>query len=99
MINHIVEKNRFTSHISETQKRILKTAIRLFLENGYSKTTLRMISTECGLRQGTIAYHFHTKEDMLYYLIQALMDFHEETIEESFDQHHDILLPSEIAVM
>ena len=38
MINSIVERNRFTSPITKTEKKILQSAIRLFLENGYSKT-------------------------------------------------------------
>jgi len=92
MINSIVERNRFSSPITKTERKILQTAIRLFLENGYSKTTLRTISQECGLRQGTIAYHFHTKEDMLYYLIQALTEFHGGIIDSSLDNSKDPLL-------
>lgn len=91
MINSIIERNRFSSPITKTEKRILQTAIRLFLENGYSNTTLKMISQECGLRQGTVAYHFHTKEDMLYYLIQALTEFHGGIIDSSLDNTKDVL--------
>lgn len=100
MINSIVERNRFSSPITTTEKKILQTAIRLFLENGYSKTTLKMISQECGLRQGTIAYHFHTKEDMLYYLIQALTEFHGGIIDNSLDNTKDTLYSyaTEIAI-
>ena len=100
MINSIVERNRFSSPITKTEKKILQTAIRLFLENGYSKTTLKMISTECELRQGTIAYHFHTKEDMLYYLIQALTEFHGGIIDNGLEQSKDVLFSyaAEIAI-
>lgn len=100
MINSIVERNRFFSPITKTEKRILQTAIRLFLENGYSKTTLKTISQECALRQGTIAYHFHTKEDMLYYLIQALTEFHGGIIDNSLNNTKDILYSyaTEIAI-
>ena len=100
MINGIIERNRFSSPITKTEKKILQTAIRLFLENGYSKTTLKSISRECDLRQGTIAYHFHTKEDMLYYLIQALTEFHGGIIDNGFEQSKDILFSyaAEIAI-
>lgn len=100
MINSIVERNRLVSPITKTEKKILQTAIRLFLENGYSSTTLKMISQECGLRQGTIAYHFHTKEDMLYYLIQALTEFHGGIIDNGFTQTNDVLFSyaAEIAI-
>jgi len=92
MINSIIERNRFTSPITQTEKKILSSAIRLFLENGYSKTTLKMISEDCGLRQGTIAYHFHTKEDMLYYLLQALTEFHGGIIDNACEETKDILI-------
>ncbi|MBQ6892743.1 MAG: helix-turn-helix transcriptional regulator [Clostridia bacterium] len=91
MINSIVERNRFTSPITETERKILQSAIRLFLENGYSQTTIRAISADCGLRQGTIAYHFHAKEDMLYYLIQALTEFHGGIIDNGLEQSKDVL--------
>ncbi len=100
MINSIVERNRFSSPITKTEKIILQSAIRLFLENGYSKTTIRAISDDCGLRQGTIAYHFHAKEDMLYYLIQALTEFHGGIIDNSLENTKDILYSyaAEIAI-
>lgn len=100
MINSIVERNRFSSPITETERKILKSAIRLFLENGYSKTTIRAISADCGLRQGTIAYHFHAKEDMLYYLIQALTEFHGGIIDKVLEQSKDVLFSyaAEIAI-
>lgn len=100
MINSIVERNRHVSPITNTEKSILQTAIRLFLENGYSATTLRKISQECGLRPGTIAYHFHTKDDMLYYLIQALTEFHGGIIDNSFENTNDVLFSyaAEIAI-
>jgi len=100
MINSIVERNRFSSPITNTEKKILKTAIRLFLENGYSATTLKMISSNCGLRQGTIAYHFHTKEDMLYYLLQALTEFHGGIIDNGLEESKDALFSyaAEIAI-
>ena len=100
MLDSIVERNRFTAPITKTEKNILKSAIRLFLENGYSQTTLKMISADCNLRQGTIAYHFHTKEDMLYYLIQALTEFHGGIIDSAHTETDDVLMSyaTEIAI-
>ena len=92
MLKSIVQKNRFTSPISESEKKILHSAIKLFLENGYSVTTLKMISEECKMSQGTITYHFHTKEDMLYILVQALMDFHGDVIENINTEVNDPLV-------
>jgi len=100
MINSIVERNRFTSPISDTEKRILQSAIRLFLENGYSKTTLKAISDDCGEHLGTITHHFRVKEDMLYYLIQALTEFHGGIIDNCLENTKDILFSysTEIAI-
>lgn len=91
MLAGIIERNRFISPISESEKIILNSAIKLFLENGYSNTTLKMISEDCKMAQGTITYHFHTKEDMLYILIQALMDFHSDIIDGIYSDVKDDL--------
>ena len=100
MINRIIERNRLVSPMSDTEKRIIKSAVKLFLENGYSETTLRAISADCGLRMGTIAYHYHTKEDMLYYLIQALTEFHGGIIDNAHEESEDALMAyaTEIAI-
>ncbi len=100
MINSIVERNRFSSPISDTEKRILQSAIRLFLEKGYSKTTLKAISDDSGEHLGTITHHFRAKEDMLYFLIQALTEFHGGIIDSSLDNTKDVLYSyaTEIAI-
>lgn len=49
----------------ETQKLILDTAERLFLEKGYDKTSIQdIISQLGGLSKGAIYYHFSSKEDI-----------------------------------
>lgn len=89
MINSIVERNSRISPLTETEKRIIASAVKLFLANGYSNTTLKMISNDCGLRTGTIAYHYHTKEDMLFHLIQELMEYHSDVIEGTAEETND----------
>ncbi len=100
MINSIIERNRRISPLSESEKKIIASAIKLFLQNGYSNTTLKMISADCGLRQGTIAYHYHTKEDMLKHLVEELMDYHSDVIEDTNEETEDELFSyaMEIAV-
>ncbi|MBO5364373.1 MAG: TetR/AcrR family transcriptional regulator [Clostridia bacterium] len=92
MLNSIVERSRLISPLNATEKKIIRSAAKLFLQNGFSSTTLKMISADCGLLQGTIAYHFHTKEDMLYLLIQELMDFHSKLVATTEDETGDKLL-------
>lgn len=48
-----------------TEKAILDTAKRLFLEHGYEHVTLHDIAEACGLTRGAIYHHFHGKEEML----------------------------------
>lgn len=48
-----------------TEKMILDTAKKLFLENGYEKVTLQGIADACGLTRGAIYHHFRGKEEML----------------------------------
>jgi len=92
MLNSIIERNKLTKPLNETEIKIIKSAIKLFLENGYSKTTLRKISDDCGMLQGRVAYHFHTKEDMLHILIQELMDYHGNMIDNFHTEVKDNLL-------
>lgn len=91
MLNRIIERNRFIKPLSETEIRIIRSAICLFLKNGYSKTTLRKISDDCQMLQGRVAYHFHTKEDMLHILIQELMEFHGDMVDQIHEEKHDKL--------
>ena len=48
---------------SESSKRneILAAALALFLENGYEKTSVRMISQKVGCEVGLVYYYFKTK--------------------------------------
>ena len=82
LLNNIIEQHRKLNPLSETEIQIVRGATQLFLEKGFSKTTHRMIAKETGIGLGTITYHFKTKEDLLQLLIEELMDFHSNIIEE-----------------
>ena len=58
---------------------ILSAALTLFLENGYEKTSVRMISKEVGCEVGLVYYYFKTKEEVFE---QALSSYFSETEEE-----------------
>lgn len=59
-----------TSKSDQTRALILDTAMRLFRERGYDKTTMRAIATEAGVSVGNAYYHFDGKE----HLIQGFYD-------------------------
>lgn len=49
----------------ETRERILDTALDLFTDQGYDKTSLREIAEALGLTKAALYYHFEHKEDIL----------------------------------
>ncbi len=54
----------------QTRALILETAMRLFQERGYDKTTMRAIAAEAGVSVGNAYYYFEGKE----FLIQGFYD-------------------------
>ncbi len=100
MLNSIIERHNKLTPLSETEIKIVGCATRLFLEKGYTATTHRMISEETGIGLGTITYHYRTKEDLLLLLIEELMDFHLDIIEDTENQSQDNLFSyaTEIAI-
>ncbi|WP_377270599.1 TetR family transcriptional regulator [Peterkaempfera sp. SMS 1(5)a] len=59
-----------TDKSEQTRALILETAMRLFREHGYEKTTMRAIAREAGVSVGNAYYYFEGKE----FLIQGFYD-------------------------
>ncbi|WP_370221299.1 TetR/AcrR family transcriptional regulator [Kitasatospora sp. MAP12-22] len=59
-----------TDKSEQTRALILDTAMRMFQERGYDKTTMRAIAGEAGVSVGNAYYYFESKE----YLIQGFYD-------------------------
>jgi TetR/AcrR family transcriptional regulator len=63
---------------------ILRTAKRLFLQNGFEETTMSMIAMEMGVNRPTLHYYFRTKDKMFQAvfgsIIQSLLPKIHETI-------------------
>jgi AcrR family transcriptional regulator len=59
-----------TAKGEQTRELILSTALRLFREQGYGKTTMRAIAAEAGVSVGNAYYYFSSKE----HLMQAYYD-------------------------
>jgi AcrR family transcriptional regulator len=60
----------------QTRRVIVDTAIRLFREQGYDKTTMRTIATEAGLSVGNAYYYFPTKEHLVQEFYQRIQEDH-----------------------
>lgn len=48
---------------------ILNNSIKLFVKNGYNKTTVRDIARQSGITVGTLYHYFSSKKDILHQLV------------------------------
>lgn len=53
---------------------LLQTALALFLENGYERTTVEQITEAVGVAKGTFYHYFSTKQDLLEQLVREFTD-------------------------
>lgn len=53
---------------------IVDTALRLFLENGYEATSIRMIASEVGCEPGLIYYYFKSKDEAFEKAFERLFE-------------------------
>jgi AcrR family transcriptional regulator len=61
-----------------TRTLIVETALRLFQENGYDKTTMRAIAREAGVSVGNAYYYFSSKEQLVQGFYDRITELHEE---------------------
>ncbi|MEV6815555.1 TetR family transcriptional regulator [Micromonospora sp. NPDC051296] len=54
-----------TARGGQTRQLILETAMRLFRERGYARTTMRAIAQEAGVAVGNAYYYFGSKEHLI----------------------------------
>lgn len=62
----------------DTRHTILKVAIKIFAEKGYSATPTIRIAEEAGISEATIFKYFKTKKDLLYAIFEEYMGMIEE---------------------
>lgn len=91
VINSIIKRHDRLNPFTEAQINVIRAATKLFLENGYTKTTFKMIEKDSGVKVGNITYYFHSKEELLKVLIEELMDFHATMLEEIQETNGDNL--------
>lgn len=60
----------------ERRQQLLVAAKKLFLDRGYRDTTTEAIAREVGLTKGAIYFHFKSKEDILYALVDDISEKH-----------------------
>lgn len=92
MLNSIVKRHSKINPLNDTGIEIVRSATKLFLQHGFTKTTFKMIEADSGIKTGAITYYFRTKEDMLFLLIEELMDYHADVLEDMNERMEDPLL-------
>ena len=92
MLNNIVQRHMRLKPLTETEITIIRSATKLFLQNGYTDTTFKMIEEDSGVKVGTITYHFRSKEDILHILIEEMMNYHAEILEGMHKKHEQPLV-------
>ena len=66
--------------MSETRRRILDTARRLFNEEGLSRVGVRDVARALEMSPGNLAYHFPTKDDLVEALVFELRELNLATV-------------------
>ncbi len=62
IVTHIKNKEL----VKERRRQIVDAAVKLFIQNGYHKTTTRALAKETGLSIGSLYEYITTKDDVLY---------------------------------
>ncbi|MFI8369209.1 TetR/AcrR family transcriptional regulator [Streptomyces sp. NPDC085466] len=65
----------------QTRTLILETALRLFRERGYDKTTMRAIAQEAGVSVGNAYYYFASKEHLVQGFYDRIAEEHQAAVE------------------
>jgi AcrR family transcriptional regulator len=65
----------------QTRALIVETALRLFAEKGFDRTTMRAIAAEAGVSVGNAYYYFSSKEHLIQGFYDRIMTAHREASE------------------
>jgi AcrR family transcriptional regulator len=73
------------SKSEQTRALILETAMRLFQERGYDRTTMRAIAQEAGVSTGNAYYYFSGKEHLIQGFYDRIAAEHQVAVREVLD--------------
>lgn len=74
----------------QTRALILETALRLFQERGYDKTTMRAIAKEAGVSVGNAYYYFGSKEHLVQGFYDRIAAEHRAAVRPVLDKETDL---------
>ena len=85
--------------MNKTKRKIFETSMELFAKKGYEATSIEEITSVVGVAKGTLYYHFSSKEEIFYFLIEEGMkllknsiDIKTSNLENSLDKLKAIIL-------
>lgn len=85
--------------MNKTKRKIFETSMELFAKKGYEATSIEEITSIVGVAKGTLYYHFSTKEEIFYFLVEEGMkllknsiDIKTSKLENSLDKLKAIIL-------
>lgn len=59
--------------MNKTKRKIFEASMDLFAKKGYEATSIEEITSVVGVAKGTLYYHFSSKEEIFYFLVEEGM--------------------------
>lgn len=81
--------DRPTPKAQRTRKKILDTALRLFIEQGFDETPMRTVAKEAQVSLGSMYYHFRSKEALVLAYYADTQDAAEIACAAAIDDNQD----------
>ena len=75
-----------------TRAEIIKAATEMYLEQGYSNTTIKAICDRIGISTGNLTFYFPTKEHLLDILVEMVCDFQWELMKKTVAEGNTSLM-------
>ncbi len=76
----------------KTKDKIIRVSTRMFLEYGYTASSVKMVCDELGISKGNYTFYFHSKDDILAVLTDLLCKFQWKLIKDEADEGMSSLL-------
>lgn len=77
--------------MNKTKKSIFEAAIKVFSSNGYDSATMDEVAMMANVAKGSLYYHFKSKEELFYFVVQAGIDLVNDEVEEAIKEINDPL--------
>ena len=75
-----------------TKDKIIRVSTRMFLDYGYSASSVKMVCDELGISKGNYTFYFHSKDDILAVLTDLLCKYQWKMIKDEAEDGISLLL-------